>query len=189
MNKSNPLKWKGVDALAAQGLSQFKLPGKLGGSPVFFYAQLEITPFFVFTPHLKWGAVSTAGLLGLSFAGIDDFVNSRGKVASPPPFLIHTANFPRDLYRYISPEEEEGGAFGEWATLISDSLRHYPASSEEMALQVQGGRLGRYGAAQQFKASPPSEALKSWLADRGIVIPKDGNLPIQAVSVSSPAIQ
>lgn len=189
MAKENPLKWQGVEALTELGLFKFKLPGKLGRAPVFFSANVEITPFFVFTPHLKWGAVSTSGLLGLSFSGIGDFVNSSGKITTPPPFLIHTANFPGDLARYISPEEAEGGAFSEWAALISDCLRRYPTSSEEMDAQVRSGRLGGFGAAQQFKASPPSEPLKSWLAGRAITIPTNGDLPIPAVSSPSHSIQ
>lgn len=189
MNTTNPLKWRGVDALSAVGLSHFKLPGKLGRSPVFFIAQHQITAFFIFTPHLKWGAVNTAGLLGLSFAGIDDCVNSAGKIATPPPFLIHTANFPGNLARYVDPGEQEDRAFADWAALIHDCLRSYPTSSEEMAAQMHGGRLGSFGAAQQFKASPPSGALKSWLADRAITVPPEGQLPIQAVSGASLAIQ
>jgi hypothetical protein len=185
----NPLKWRGVEALTGLGLSQFKLPGKLGGVPVFFSARFEITPFFLFTPHLKFGAVSVSGLLGLSFAGIDDFVNSVGKNLDAPPFLIHTANFPGDLAPYIFPEAADQGAFEDWAALIEACVRNYPTSAEEMAAQVRGGRLGGFGAAQQFKASPPNEALTSWLADRAIRVPTDGALPIQAVSVPTPTLQ
>jgi len=189
MAKENPLKWQGVEALRELDLFRFKLPSKLGRLPVFFIAHLEITPFFVFTPHLKWGAVSTSGRLGLSSSGIDDFVNSAGKIDTLPPFMIHTANFPGHLARYISPDEAERGAFIEWAALINTCLHRYPTSSDEMAAQVRVGRLGGFGAAQQFKASPPSEPLKLWLADRAITVPTNGNLPIRAVSVPSAAIQ
>lgn len=189
MAKENPLKWRGIEALSELGLFRFKLPGKLGRSPVFFNAQMEITPYFLFTPHLKWGAVNTSGYLGLSFSGIDDFVNSAGKIDTCPPFMIHTANFPGHLARYISTDQAEGGAFVEWAALINTCLRLYPTSSAEMALQVRDGRLGGFGAAQQFKASRPDEPLKLWLADRGIVVPTSGDLPIPAVSVPWAAIQ
>jgi hypothetical protein len=189
MAKENPLKWRGVEALSALDLFRFKLPVKLGRSPVFFSAYSEITPFFIFTPRLKWQAVNTSGYLGLSFSGIDDFVNSAGKIDTCPPVMIHTANFPGELARYISPDEAEGGAFVEWAASINTCLRLYPTSSAEMDAQVRGGRLGGFGAAQQFKASRPGEPLKLWLADRAITIPTSGDLPIPAVSVPSAAVQ
>lgn len=186
---TNPLKWQGMEALTELGLSKFKLPGKLGGCPVFYSARFEITPFFVFTPYLKFGAVNVSGLLGLSFAGIDDFVNSAGKNLAAPPFAIHTANFPGDLAPYIFPEAVDEGAFQGWAARIDASVRSYPTSAAEMAAQLREGRLGRFGAAQQFKACLPNDALTSWLADRGIKVPTEGNLPIQAVSAPTPTIQ
>lgn len=185
----NPLKWQGVEALSELGLGTFKLPGKLGSSPLFYASRTEITPFFIFTPFLKFGAVSVAGLLGLSFAGVDDFVNSSGKNLNLPAFRIYTANFPDDLAPFIFPEAAAEGAFEAWAARIDACLRSYPTSVEELAAQLKDGRLGRFGAAQQFKASPPDEALNSWLADRGVKVPTGGTLPIQVVTAPNPTVQ
>jgi hypothetical protein len=185
----NPLKWQGIDALSGRGLNMLKLPGKLGGLPLFYATQLEITPFFIFTPHLKFGAVNVSGLLGLSFAGVDDFVNSSGKNLNLPAFRIYTANFPGDLAPYIFPEAADEGAFEDWATKIDVCVRSYPTSAEELKAQVRDGRLGGFGAAQQFKACPPDEALNSWFADQGIEVPTDGTLPIQAVTTPASTIQ
>ena len=189
MAKTNPLKWQGVDALTALGLCQFKLPGRLGGAPVFYLGGGEISPFFVFTPHLKWGAVNTAGLLGLSFKDIDAFVSSSGKGGTLPSFMMHTANFPGDLSRYIDPDEAEHGAFHEWASAIIDCLRRYPTSAEELAIQLREGRLGGFRADQQFTAWPPNEDLATWLAAHGMTPPPPASLPIQAVSTSPAVLQ
>lgn len=185
----NPLKWQGVESLSKLGLGKFKLPGKLGSSPLFYASRTEITPFFIFTPFLKFGAVNVAGLLGLSFAGVDDFVDSSGKNLNLPAFRILTLNFPGDLAPFIAPEEAVDGAFDAWAAKIDECLRSYPTSVEALAAQLRDGRLGKFGAAQQFKASPPDEALNSWLNERGIKIPTNGTLPIQAVSAPNPTIQ
>lgn len=188
MSKDNPLKWRGAEALIAIGLDHFKLPGKWGRSPVFHIGRGEIMPFLVFTPQMKWGGVYTSGLLGLSFAGIGDYVNSNGKVAVSAPFSIHVANFP-GLTRHVTPEAAEEGAFEQWATELDRCLRAYPTSAQEMAIQLREGRLGAFGAGQQLTASPPSEALAAWLKDRNVDLPPASPLPIRSLAVPSAALQ
>jgi len=186
---TNPLKWQGCEALIALGLCQFKLPSKLGGAPVFYRGQSDIVPFFVFTPYLKWGAVNTAGHLGLSFTDIDRFAKSLGKGGELPSFMIHTANYPGNLSRYINPADAERGAFKDWAASMDFFLKSYPTSAVELANQLQEGRLGGFRADQQFNARPPDDALATWLAARDISVPPPAPLPIRAVATSSAALQ
>jgi hypothetical protein len=137
---TNPLKWQGAEALTALGLCQFKFDGE----PVFYRSQSEIVPVFIFRPKLKWGIVNTQGYVGLSFSNIDGFAKSLGKAGGWPSFMIHTANFPGDLWRYVYPDEADHGAFEDWAGSIDRCLRKYPTSAKEMAMQLREGRLGGY---------------------------------------------
>jgi hypothetical protein len=174
----HPLKQMGVEALTAAGLSSFRLPSRLGGFSIFSPLSGEIAPFFLFTPHLKWGAIYTGGGLGLRIAGVDDFVIDRDHHEGPS-FSIHTANFPGDLARYITPEEAAQGALTAWAREMYDCLRQYPMSVEDLRAQLQSGRIGPYRADQQLTCVTLSAAFTDWIATHGIQLPEPRPVPIQ----------